>query len=200
MLLFLFQHFHVRMKTLKKKLKVETPIIAQTANTVQKDIDACFNAGMIDYISKPFTIDELIQKISNNLGIKNTINTPPKDKPNENDSLISNTLNLVDGNQEFAIKILGAFVKDLPQNIKQLKESLKAEDEKMINSMGHKIKSSFRMLKLNEMADISLWIEKFDLKNSSWNSLEEKIKILESESQKYLLVAQKHIKTQKFSS
>lgn len=184
-------------KTLKKKLKVETPIIAQTANTVQKDIDACFNAGMIDYISKPFTIDELIQRISNNLGVKNTINTPPKDKPNENDTLISNTLNLVDGNQEFAIKILGAFVKDLPQNINQLNESLHAKDEKMINSMGHKIKSSFRMLKLNEIADISLWIENFDLKNSSWNILEEKIKILESKSQQYLLVAQKHIKNKK---
>ena len=63
--------------------------------------------------------------------------------------------------------------------------------------MGHKIKSSFRMLKLNELADISLWIEKFDLKNSDWNRLEEKIKILESKSQQYLLVAQKHIKDTK---
>lgn len=184
-------------KTLKEKLMVETPIIAQTANTVQKDIDACFNAGMIDYISKPFTIDELIQKISNNLGIKSNINNPPKDRPDVNDSLIANTLNLVDGNQEFAIKILGAFVKDLPQNINQLSESLQSKDEKMINSMGHKIKSSFRMLKLNELADISLWIEKFDLKNSDWNRLEEKIKILESKSQQYLLVAQKHIKDTK---
>ena len=184
-------------KTLKEKLMVETPIIAQTANTVQKDIDACFNAGMIDYISKPFTIDELIQKISNNLGIKSNINNPPKDRPDVNDSLIANTLNLVDGNQEFAIKILGAFVKDLPQNINQLSESLQSKDEKMINSMGHKIKSSFRMLKLNELADISLWIEKFDLNNSDWNRLEEKIKILESKSQQYLLVAQKHIKDTK---
>ena len=184
-------------KTLKEKLMVETPIIAQTANTVQKDIDACFNAGMIDYISKPFTIDELIQKISNNLGIKSNINNPPKDRPDVNDSLIANTLNLVNGNQEFAIKILGAFVKDLPQNINQLSESLQSKDEKMINSMGHKIKSSFRMLKLNELADISLWIEKFDLKNSDWNRLEEKIKILESKSQQYLLVAQKHIKDTK---
>ena len=184
-------------KTLKEKLMVETPIIAQTANTVQKDIDACFNAGMIDYISKPFTIDELIHKISNNLGIKSNINNPPKDRPDVNDSLIANTLNLVDGNQEFAIKILGAFVKDLPQNINQLSESLQSKDEKMINSMGHKIKSSFRMLKLNELADISLWIEKFDLKNSDWNRLEEKIKILESKSQQYLLVAQKHIKDTK---
>jgi signal transduction histidine kinase/DNA-binding response OmpR family regulator len=184
-------------KTLKHKLKVETPIIAQTANTVQKDIDACFNAGMIDYISKPFTIDELIQKISNNLGIKSDFNTPSKDKPNENDSLISNTLILVDGNKEFAVKILSAFVKDLPQNIKQLNESLKAEDEKMINSMGHKIKSSFRMLKLNELADISFWIEQFDIKNNDWNILEEKIKILESKSQQYLLVAKEHIENSK---
>ena len=152
---------------------------------------------MIDYISKPFTIDELIQKISNNLGIKSDFNTTSKDKPNENDSLISNTLILVDGNKEFAVKILSAFVKDLPQNIKQLNESLKAEDKKMINSMGHKIKSSFRMLKLNELADISFWIEQFDIKNNDWKILEEKIKILESKSQQYLLVAKEHIENSK---
>jgi HPt (histidine-containing phosphotransfer) domain-containing protein len=111
--------------------------------------------------------------------------------------LISNTLILVDGNKEFAVKILSAFVKDLPQNIKQLNESLKAEDEKMINSMGHKIKSSFRMLKLNELADISFWIEQFDIKNNDWNILEEKIKILESKSQQYLLVAKEHIENSK---
>ena len=63
--------------------------------------------------------------------------------------------------------------------------------------MGHKIKSSFRMLKLNELADISFWIEQFDIKNNDWKILEEKIKILESKSKQYLLVAKEHIENSK---
>jgi hypothetical protein len=53
------------------------------------------------------------------------------------------------------------------------------------------------MLKLNELADISFWIEQFDIKNNDWNILEEKIKILESKSQQYLLVAKEHIENSK---
>jgi signal transduction histidine kinase/CheY-like chemotaxis protein len=45
------------------------PIIAMTANALQKEMEACFNAGMNDFISKPFDQDDLIMKI-NRLMIK----------------------------------------------------------------------------------------------------------------------------------
>jgi osomolarity two-component system sensor histidine kinase NIK1 len=39
------------------------PIIALTANALDNDKDKCFNAGMNEYLSKPFTSDELISAI-----------------------------------------------------------------------------------------------------------------------------------------
>jgi CheY-like chemotaxis protein len=39
------------------------PIIAITANVLSNDRDKCFEAGMNEYLAKPFTSDQLIEKI-----------------------------------------------------------------------------------------------------------------------------------------
>lgn len=42
------------------------PVIAMTANVMQKDKDLCFEAGMKDYISKPLEVEQLKNIIINN--------------------------------------------------------------------------------------------------------------------------------------
>ena len=39
------------------------PIIAMTASVTQSEIDRCFEAGMNEYVPKPFDADDLILKI-----------------------------------------------------------------------------------------------------------------------------------------
>ncbi len=43
----------------------KTPIIAMTANVLKEEVDFCYQAGMDDFIGKPFDTSELIQKIYN---------------------------------------------------------------------------------------------------------------------------------------
>lgn len=45
--------------------KAKTPIIAMTANVFKEEVDACHQAGMDDFIGKPFDTNELLQKIYN---------------------------------------------------------------------------------------------------------------------------------------
>ena len=51
-------------KYIRENLKLHTPIIGLTANAVKTDQQKCLNAGMTEYITKPFDADNLKQKIS----------------------------------------------------------------------------------------------------------------------------------------
>jgi CheY-like chemotaxis protein/two-component sensor histidine kinase len=55
---------------IRNELNLQTPILVQTANTVQKEIDACFAAGANGFISKPFTNIEIKSKIATILKLK----------------------------------------------------------------------------------------------------------------------------------
>jgi len=53
--------------TKKIRTTSQVPIIALTANASKQESDKCINAGMNDYLSKPFKPQELYAKIMNTL-------------------------------------------------------------------------------------------------------------------------------------
>ena len=55
----------VTMQTLKQKPNFNTPIIAITADAVEGACEKYIQAGFNSYLAKPFTKDELKEKIDN---------------------------------------------------------------------------------------------------------------------------------------
>jgi len=54
----------IRKIEIKNKIINPVPIIAITANTLDNEHKRCVEAGMNDYLSKPFTAEQLIEKIN----------------------------------------------------------------------------------------------------------------------------------------
>ena len=95
-------------------------------------------------------------------------------------------LELVDGNRDFAMKIIDVFSHETPKNIANLRVAVSKKDEVEVKRIGHKVKSSFRMLKMNTPYQISKWVEDFSSKVNDWEDLEKKVVLLENECNTYL--------------
>lgn len=52
------------LETIRKDLKLETPIIMVTTKNSMEDIERMIAAGASEYMMKPFTIDILVEKIN----------------------------------------------------------------------------------------------------------------------------------------
>jgi CheY-like chemotaxis protein len=50
-----------------KEINKEIPVIAQTAYALPQDSYKCFDAGCDDYIAKPISLNQFIEKIKKHL-------------------------------------------------------------------------------------------------------------------------------------
>jgi len=177
-------------KAIRNELKLTVPIIAQTANTIIKDIGACYSAGMNDFITKPFTESQLLSKIT--IALKKNISSPTIEK---NDNMIAMTdsktlkeraLEACAGSEKIAIGVVDAFLRETPKTLLIMEQAVQSKDQKQLNLSGHKLKGSMRLLKYEEEATLCFELEKFNVENSTWEIAASKMQDL---SARYEVIA-----------
>ncbi|SDC90978.1 Signal transduction histidine kinase [Massilia sp. PDC64] len=133
------------------------PIIAITANALQGDREACLAAGMDDYLSKPFSQQEIAAVIGRwmALPLAATVHhddEPPRLPPESVEVIQRAVINRValdkiralsrDRGDALVQKVIAAYVDDTPQQLRTLRSAIDGLDTGNVRRIAHTLKSA----------------------------------------------------------
>jgi PAS domain S-box-containing protein len=158
-------------KVIRNELKIETPIIALSANAFKSEIDKCLEIGMNDYVTKPFEEHELIGVLAKYCSAKKR---PAQKVLNSTNGVPTSELydlkklrEMSRGNEAFVIKMLELFTTRFPAYLEEFEGFLKKNDFDAINKLAHKIKPSINDMGIYSIKQDILDLERFKLSESS---------------------------------
>jgi two-component system sensor histidine kinase/response regulator len=135
------------------------PIIAITANALQGDRESCLAAGMDDYLSKPFTQQELGALIGRWIALPVAASRHHDDVPaparpataappaQARDVINRHALENIralseDRGDALVNRVISAYVADTPQHLSTLRHAIDALDALSLRKAAHSLKSS----------------------------------------------------------
>ncbi len=187
----------------EKKLNIETPILAITAHAMKGDRDHCLIAGMNDYLTKPFKIEELKTILMRwDQRKKNTTSDIKTDIPRqpENIPIISQETKIfkggtaaidstvlqaikdlqIEGESSLLLRVLDIYISDTEAKIAQFRDkssNLTIED---LQRIAHSLKSSSANVGAMGLSEICKEIE-LGCRDNSIDNIEAQVIKIESE-------------------
>jgi PAS domain S-box-containing protein len=140
-------------------------IIAMTANALREDREACFSAGMNDYVAKPIRAEELAAALKRVPPLRNRdagsggsgVAGPPQSEVRLEAEALKNLRDL--GGMEFVIEVVDVFLADAPALMTSLRSSLEREDTEEVRRAAHTLKSNGSTLGAMAFAELCRTVE-----------------------------------------
>jgi CheY-like chemotaxis protein len=137
----------------------EVPIIALTANAIQGEMERCQEAGMNDYLSKPYSQNELYKILLRYL---------PKESTNDPIKKMKSQINrkgieaITRGDQDFQKRMIRLFSNETKLNIVSFQKHLEEENEEGVKLMAHTMKAAVAHICSEDIVSIVRSIEMDD--------------------------------------
>lgn len=165
-------------KIIRNELHLKTPIIAITAAALKDSRTKALEAGMDDYITKPFQSDDLLRVISQYV---RPLNTKPVDIINEptNDPLydLQHLKKLFNNDQETIDKMVEIFITDSQVQWDNLLMEFERKNFSQVAEIAHKLKASIDMMGITSLKQVIRDIEKIAKENDPEKQLGKQLEI-----------------------
>ncbi|PRY12036.1 PAS domain S-box-containing protein [Pontibacter ummariensis] len=166
--------------------KASVPIIALTANALKGDAEKYLNAGMNDYISKPFEEEKLFARISANLPRREQAQgamVPPAEAniaPLPLEPLYDLALlhKMSRGNDAFIRKTMQLFIETVPPTVAEIQEKSQMADWLAVSAGAHKLKSTIDTMRIEKLKDVVRQIESKAKAQENLAAVKANIKVL----------------------
>jgi PAS domain S-box-containing protein len=163
---------------IRNVMKLNTPVIALTANAFKSEIDRCLQAGMNDYVTKPFEEEVLLSALLRNLGVK--LSVTGSDSGEKPENMTKQKLYSLDqiekfsrGNSEFIHNMTSLFLEDTPKSLSQLTKAFEMNDLPTVRSVAHKMKSPVEMFGIEDATVDLKTIEKMATEGHGGRAMKE---------------------------
>jgi CheY-like chemotaxis protein len=133
-------------------------IIAMTANALPEDRDACFAAGMDDYVAKPIRPDVLAEALRRVRQVARAEVPPAEDADGRLDGAALERLREI-GGDDFLAEVIDTFLADAGMLLATLHRALAEGDAAEVRRMAHTLKSNGATLGATEFAELCRSLE-----------------------------------------
>jgi signal transduction histidine kinase/DNA-binding response OmpR family regulator len=137
-----------KIRGLKGQKVSKIPILAMTGHALKTETTKCFEAGMNDYIIKPYNASELLEKISAlivEMPLPQTVSEVPNQQILCDKITETSYLKKLSGSKELYHQMINIFLAQYTDNISRLNDYCKTSNWKDLKHLSHKLKSTYNL-------------------------------------------------------